>query len=185
MTFKKRMAFAPLILVPMVSLLTGCNVSGMAADSPDQFTEKTASTSQEAIDKGILPSWVPKNATNVKLVQRNSGPERIFTMDLAEKFTATQCSSIDTVGKPSAKELAAAYASDERTKNFKPEEMAQERTLQADWWPEGTEAKTTDLCGRFWVHEADGKLFAFTPDTKEKVADVLEERAAKAKREQS
>lgn len=184
MTFKKRMAFVPLILVPLVSLLTGCNVSGVAADNPDQFTERTASTSQEAVEDGILPSWVPKDATNVKLIQRNSGPERIFVMDLAEKFTATQCSPIDTVGKPTAKELAAAYASDERTKSYNPADMAQERTLQADWWPEGTEAKTTDLCGRFWVHEADGKLFAFTPDTKEKVADVLEERAAKAKREQ-
>lgn len=158
-------------------LLTGCDVSEAMSDSSDRSTEKSAKTSEKAVEKGLLPDWVPGGGTDVKLVQRNSGPERIFVVDYAAEIDLPQCIPLEVTGEPTAQELARAYASDSRTKNFDPEEMSTTRTLEAVWWPVGTESKTTDLCSRFWVHQADGHLYAFTPDTKVAVKSVLEERA--------
>ncbi|WPR68195.1 hypothetical protein SLW73_17720 [Glutamicibacter protophormiae] len=177
----KSTAVVPLLLLPVALLLAGCDVGEMAADSSDQSTEKSAKTSEKAVEKGLLPEWVPSGGTDVKLVQRNSGPERIFIVDYPAEIDVPQCVPLDDSGEPTDQELARAYASDSRTKNFDPSEMSTTRTLEADWWPAGAESRTTDLCGRFWVHQADGRLYAFTPDTKVQVKSVLDERASQEK----
>lgn len=82
----------------------------------------------------------------------------------------------ENTGKPSGKELAAAYATDERVKRMDPEEISATRTLEADWWPDEAQSRTTDLCGRFWVHQSDGKLYAFAPDAVATVEKIQQER---------
>lgn len=183
MSSKKYLASIPLLFVPIAVVLSGCNVGERIADSSDNSTVRSAKTSDEGVKEGMLPSWVPAGGTNVKLVQSDSGPERIFMMDYASDLDMPQCVPLDVIGKPSDDELARVYASDERTKNLDAEEMSKTRTLEADWWPADAELKTTDLCGRFWTHQIDGKLYAFAPDTKEKVQSVLKERAEPEKLE--
>lgn len=117
----------------------------------------------------------------MKLVQRDSGAERIFIMDYDNELNSDQCIPLKTRGNPTKDELPQAYASDARFKNFKPEEMSATRTLEADWWPQDAEQKTTVLCGRFWVHQEDGKLYAFAPDTNTTVNSIKEERSVKEK----
>lgn len=178
----KNLAFAPLVILPFALMLTGCDVNAAVSDSADRSTAKSAKTSEKAVADGLLPRWAPVGGTDVKLVQRDSGAERIFAMDYGNDLDSAQCTPLKTVGKPTKDELAKAYASDERVKNFAPEEISDTRTLEADWWPQGAELKTTDLCGRFWVHQDAGKLYAFAPDTNTTVSSILDERAAKGKK---
>lgn len=173
----KNYVIVPLLAATLGLAMTGCDLSGAASDSSDRSTAKSAKTSEKAVEEGLLPQWAPAGGTNVELMQRNSGAERIFVMDYDGKVDSDQCSALKTVGKPTDDELAAAYASDERVKNFKPEDISKTRTLQAQWWPENAEQKTTDLCGRFWVHQEAGKLYAFAPDTVTTVNGIMEERA--------
>ena len=77
---------------------------------------------------------------------------------------------------PTAQELAHSYTSDERVKRLDPEELSTTRTLDAEWWREDAQSRTTHLCERFWVHQADGKLYAFSPDTVSQVALIQQER---------
>lgn len=177
----KKYAFAPLLILPFTLMLTGCDVNAAFSDSSDRSTVKSAKTSEQAVADGLLPQWAPAGGTTVKLVQRDSGAERIFVMDYDNELASGQCTPLKTIGKPTREELAKAYASDERVKNFTPQEMSTTRTLEADWWPQGAELKTTDLCGRFWVHQDGGKLYAFAPDTQTTVNSIMEERAVKGK----
>lgn len=52
-------------------------------------------------------------------------------------------------------------ATDPRTADFPLERWSASPTLEADWWPEGQEQETTQLCGRWWVSEDDGTFYAF------------------------
>lgn len=174
---KKKYLFAGALALPFALLLTGCSVSDILVDNLDESTTRTAETSEQAVADGLLPDWVPAGGTDVQLVQRNTGAERIFTMKYDGKLDSGQCAALETAGDPSAAELAAAYASDPRTKNFEPDEISDTRTLDADWWPADGQDKTTDLCGRFWVHQADGALYAFAPDTVSTVHAIEKERA--------
>ncbi|PJJ45296.1 hypothetical protein ATK23_2559 [Glutamicibacter mysorens] len=174
---KKKYLFAGALALPFALLLTGCSVSDILVDKYDESTTRTAETSEQAVADGLLPDWVPAGGTDVQLVQRNTGAERIFTMKYDGKLDSGQCAALETAGDPSAAELAAAYASDPRTKNFEPDEISDTRTLDADWWPADGQDKTTDLCGRFWVHQADGALYAFAPDTVSTVHAIEKERA--------
>lgn len=72
-----------------------------------------------------------------------------------------QCLAIETVGEPTTQELEQAYATDARTREWGVEEWSTQPTLEADWWPEGQEARTTHLCGRWWVSDDDGTFLAF------------------------
>lgn len=175
---KKKYVAAALMAAPLSLVLSGCSVSDLLVDKYDESTEKTAKTSEEAVSGELLPTWVPKGGTDVKLVQRNTGMERIFVMDYSGEVPGEQCVPIKSTGHPSEAELKKAYASDSRTKDFEAEEISATRTLEADWWPEGAENQTTDLCGRFWVHVADGKLYAFAPDANSTVKSVQQERDA-------
>lgn len=160
--------------------LTGCSTIGSLNDSMqdkvDRFTERTVDTSEQAIKDDLVPTWAPTGATNVKVMQRDSGPERLISMDYTGKLTSQACKPIKNPGHPSEQELAAAFASDPRTKAFNPKDMSTTRTLEADWWPADTENKATELCGRFWVSADAGKLYAFSPDTTSMVEAVQRER---------
>lgn len=175
---KKKYVATALFAAPMALLLSGCSVSDLMTDKYDESTEKTAKSSQEAVSSGLLRNWVPEGGSNIKLMQRNTGMERIFVMDYSADVPSDKCLALNTVGKPSEAELKKAYASDSRTKDFAAKEISSTRTLEADWWPENAESQTTDLCGRFWVHVADGKLYAFAPDTTNTVQAVQRERDA-------
>lgn len=175
---KKKYIAAGALTVPFALLLSGCSVNDLLADKHDESTTRSADSSSEAVAEGLLPQWVPEGGTNIELVQRNTGSERIFVMDYNGKVDSVQCTALSTVGKPTDAELAKAYASDTRTKNIEPKEISKTRTLEADWWPEDAQASTTDLCGRFWIHQKDGKLYAFAPDLVSQVQAVEKERAA-------
>lgn len=177
MNFKhSRPLFAASVLAVLSLGLTGCSGLNPAGSSADASTERSAATAEQGVKDGLLAPWAPAGATDVKLKQRNSGAERIVAMNYAGRLEAKECKPIKTVGEPTPQELASAYASDERVKSFKPDELSQSRTLEADWWPADAQAKTTTLCGRFWVHQADGKLYAFAPDTKAGVDSVMKAR---------
>ncbi len=173
---KKKYLAAGALALPFALLLTGCSASDLFGDKLDESTTRTAERSKDAVADGLLPTWVPDGGTNIELVQRNTGSERIFVMDYDGGLDSGQCQPLKIVGEPSDAELAQAYASDSRTKNLEPEKMSKTRTLEADWWPEAAQASTTDLCGRFWVHQADGKLYGFAPDTESQVQAILVER---------
>ena len=175
---KKKYVASALSAAPLVMFLSGCSMSDFSVDKFDESTEKSAQTSQAGVASELLPTWVPAGGTNVELVQRNTGSERIFVMDYDGQLPNDKCITVATAGKPSAAELKKAYASDPRTKNFDSEEISTTRTLEADWWPDDAEAKTTNLCGRFWVHQSGGKLYAFAPDNVETVKAVQKERSA-------
>lgn len=162
-------------------MLAGCDLNAAVSDSLDTSTVRTAATTEEAVADGLLPRWVPAGGTEVKLVQRNTGAERIFVVDYDKKLSSNQCISLKAVGKPTKDELATAYAFDDRVKNFAPEDLSDTPTLEAEWWSQGAELKTTELCGRFWVHQENGKLYAFAPDANATVNGIKEERAAKEK----
>lgn len=175
---KKKYLATGALALPFALLLTGCSASDLFGDKLDESTTRTAENSKDAVADGLLPKWVPEGGTDIQLVQRNTGSERIFAMDYDGELDSAQCQPLKTVGEPSDAELAQAYASDSRTKNLEPEKMSKTRTLEADWWPEAAQDSTTDLCGRFWVHQADGKLYGFAPDTESQVQAILVERKA-------
>ncbi|MEF9875241.1 MULTISPECIES: hypothetical protein [Micrococcaceae] len=176
---KKKYLATGALALPFALLLTGCSGSDLFVDKYDESTTRTAKTSEKAVADGVLPDWVPSGGTDVQLVQRNTGAERIFMLNYDGKLDSEQCKALETVGNPTEAELAKAYASDPRTKNLEPDEISATRTLDADWWPADGQSETTDLCGRFWVHQSEGKLYAFAPDMVAQVQAIEKERAAK------
>lgn len=181
MTNRKTLLTATASALLLSSLaLTGCStvesLNDSMQDKADRFTERTAETSEQATKDDLVPTWTPTGATNVKVMQRDSGTERLITMDYTGKLTSSACKPIKNPGRPSQEELAAAFASDPRTKAFDPKDMCTTRTLGADWWPTDTEGKATKLCGRFWVSIGVGKLYAFAPDKADMVEAVQRER---------
>lgn len=175
---KKKHFIAPALAVPFALLMTGCSTSDLFVDKLDESTVRTADSSEKAVADGMVPEWIPAGGTNLQLVQRNTGSERIFVMDYDGKLENAKCFGIETEGKPTDAELAKAYGSDLRTKDAKPEEISKTRTLEADWWPADGLERTTDLCGRFWVHQNDGKLYYFGADSQKQVDGIEAERKA-------
>lgn len=181
----KTKLFSTVVLaLPLALTLTGCTLADSMSNKYEASASKSAKTSEEGVSSGLLPQWVPAGGSNVKLEQRSTGHERIFIMDYAGQIPA-ECPAIDTVGQPTDEELAKAYASDPRTEDMDPQEFVTFRTLEADWWPEGTEEKTTNLCGRWWVHLNDSKLYAFAADVSSVAEAIVQERAATKKEEES
>lgn len=171
------------LVVPSALLLSGCNVAELAQDKYEQSASKSAKTSEKGVASGLLPKWVPAGGTHVKLEQRSTGDERIFTMDYAGELSSESCKPLKLVGVPSEKELEKGYAADPRTKKLDADNFVTFRTLEADWWPQDAEQRTTDLCGRWWVHQDAGKLYAFAPDNSSVANAIVAERAETAKKE--
>ncbi|GHD06456.1 hypothetical protein GCM10008096_16470 [Zhihengliuella salsuginis] len=148
-------------LLPLA--LSACGSLGLT-DGYDDAASKSAPTSEEGKVDGLLASWVPDGGTDVEVEQRSTGHERLMTMEY-DGALPDSCAAIATVGAPTDAELEAAYSSDDRTEGLDPAEIDTEPTLTADWWPQGREDETTHLCGRWWVSQQDGTLYAFAPDT--------------------
>lgn len=77
----------------------------------------------------------------------------------------SSCTPFAQIGSPMDAELPAAYASDPKTADTQFEDWRRNPTLDADWWPAGQEKHTMALCGRWWVSQSEGTVFAFAPDT--------------------
>jgi len=173
---KKNATLLALLLVPAALSLNACGALPGTSSDLDRSAEKTAATSEDGVANGLLPRWVPASGTDVKLEQRSTGAERLFVMDYDRPFSSEQCLTVKSAGQPTDRELAEAYAADDRFKGFEAKDISSTRTLSADWWPADAQSKTQWLCGRFWVHQSDGKLYAFSPDTQTAVDGVLRER---------
>ncbi len=161
---KKKFFTATALTVPFALMLTGCSVTDLAKDNYDKSASKSASTSEQGVAEGLLPNWVPAGGTEVKLEQRTTGSERLMVMDYSGALPSEQCTPLGSTGAPTAKELSAAYATDQRSKGWEVSDVATSPTLEADWWPQDAHQATTQLCGRWWVHQDGGKLYAFAPD---------------------
>lgn len=173
---KKYLAFTALA-IPASLLLAGCSVGDLSGETYDKAESKSAATSEDGVKSGLLADWVPAGGRDVKLEQRTTGAERIFVMDYDGPLPRQECLSLSIVGEPNESELAKAYAADRRTRDLQVSEVATVRTLDADWWPNDAEKQTTDLCGRWWVHESQGKLYGFAPDQQQIAESVLRERS--------
>lgn len=180
---KKKYLSMLAVMITSALLLTGCNVADLAQDKYEQSASKSAKTSEDGVASGLLPKWVPAGGTDVKLEQRSTGDERIFTMDYAGDLSSESCKPLKLVGVPSEKELQKGYAADPRTKKLTADNFVTFRTLEADWWPQDAEQRTTTLCGRWWVHQDAGKLYAFAPDNSSVANAIVAERAETAKKE--
>lgn len=174
---KKKYLSMMALVIPGTLLLSGCNVGDLAQDKYEQSASKEAKTSQEGVASGLLPRWVPHGGTDVKLEQRSTGHERIFVMDYTGSLPSGQCTELAATGIPSKKEMTKSYAKDPRTKDMSVDDLVTFATLEADWWPQGAEERTTALCGRWWVHQDAGKLYAFAPDVSGVANKVVAERA--------
>ncbi|WP_175009406.1 hypothetical protein [Cellulosimicrobium sp. TH-20] len=145
------------LAVPATLLLGACGVV------PSEVVEKKASDGASGKESGLLADWVPDEATDVVVLQRATGAERLLVASYDGDLSG-ECRPVAEEGAPSREELVAAYRSDERTQRVPVDKMAEVRTLEADWWPDDQEARTTMLCGRWWVSQEGGTIFAFTPD---------------------
>ena len=106
-------------------------------------------------DAEVLPGWVPDRAADVRGVFRTTGDEVILTMDADVTQLPADCRPVD------ADHPLAAEPTREGTE---PEDYRTDATLKASWWTAGQEQDATLVCDGWWVGQADGALFAFTPE---------------------
>ncbi|CAM3443746.1 hypothetical protein [Isoptericola cucumis] len=109
-------------------------------------------------DAEVLPAWAPDDATDVRGVFRTTGDEVILSMSADLDDLPAGCEAV------SAKNPLAARP-DRGT--LEPEDYRDASTLEAGWWTAGQEQSATLMCGRWWVGEQDGTVFAFTPELKQ------------------
>lgn len=162
----RQASIAPLgIVLATGALLTGCGLAEDIADSLDTSNSKLhqVDTGAEGKESGLLADWVPDDAQDVHVLQRTTGSERLLTFEYSGGMPS-ECLEIDTVGSPTQEELAAAYETDARTRDFEVNQWSTEPTMQAEWWSAGHESRTTHLCGRWWVSEAEGVFHAFAAE---------------------
>lgn len=87
-----------------------------------------------------LPDWVPDQASSVTEVIRTTGSERILRFTSADAELPADCVP-GTASKTAA-------------------------TLTADWWPQGQESKTDQVCDSDWhVYVERDTVYAFRPET--------------------
>ncbi|MGL3807097.1 hypothetical protein ACSYDW_13465 [Paeniglutamicibacter sp. R2-26] len=165
--------------------LTGCSALGF-----ESKYDKTASYefSTPAEGKGVVPVWVPEGATELKEIQRTTGKERILRMKHAGSLPGS-CLALGTAGKPTTRELTAGLESEPGVKSDAIADIVatqyQTPLLSADWWPAGKENQATHLCGKWWVSQEAGVLYAFSPEQQAIAEPVLAEQAAAQRAERS
>lgn len=160
-------------LAGLAVLAGACGVvlSACTAQGVDKSELKTAATTTEGRADGLLASWVPDGGTDVRVLQRTTGDERLVTFDYTGALPSS-CTRIATPGEPTDAELKASYATDARTKGVRVSDLATTPTLDASWWPQDQAERTSHLCGRWWVSQRDGQVYAFAPD-RTAVADQI------------
>lgn len=114
-----------------------------------------AERGKDGKDDERLPAWVPDRASDVRGVFRTTGDEVILTMDADVADLPADCRSVDA-DHPLAPEPT--------RDGMTPEDYREEATLKAGWWTPGQEQDATLVCDGWWVGQADGALFAFTPE---------------------
>ena len=183
MNTTRRTAYRTLVLTGLAAALAGTTAcSGVSLPGVGEHDKTTTYTFDDMLDgdaRQVLPSWVPASATAITEIQRTTGDERIFTLTLDEELPA-QCVAVGTVGEPTEEEIEAGLAagSDRSATEISQLAELQHRTplLEADWWPAGQEKRTTHLCGKWWVAQEEGTVYAFTPETRVVAEGVLGER---------
>lgn len=152
--------------------LTGC---GLGGDKMDKSEEKSSSNVAEAKSSGLAPNWLPSEATSLKIQQRTTGDERLLVADYRGTLPQ-QCTTTRAAGQPSAAELKAAYAQDQKTQDAPVSDFTLTPLLSAKWWPAGQEKQYTALCGRWWVSMKDGKVYGWAAERQTVATKIAEER---------
>ncbi|PWD49668.1 hypothetical protein C8046_02025 [Serinibacter arcticus] len=149
-------------LVVAASALTGCGWAGDIADGldPSNSKEHHVESGAEGKETGLLAGWIPDDASDVSVMQRTTGSERLLTFRHSGRVPA-ECLPIESAGSPTTAELEEAYATDLRTQEWPVQDWTTVPTLEADWWPAGQETRTTHLCGRWWVSQEAETFYGF------------------------
>ncbi|MFJ6417981.1 hypothetical protein [Paeniglutamicibacter sp. NPDC091659] len=165
--------------------MTGCSALGIESKY-DKTSSYEFATGSEGKEKDVVPAWAPDQATELKEVQRTTGNERILRMKYAGSLPES-CIALGTAGKPTAEELASGLKAEP---GVKPEDIAgvvamqyQTPLLSAEWWQTGKENQSTHLCGKWWISQESGVLYAFSPEQQGIAEPVLAEQAAKQRAE--
>lgn len=141
-------------------LLSACNGGVNGNENDKQETKSFASAKDGA---GVLPSWIPDQATDIQEVLRTTGSERIIVMKNAR--LPDSCKAIPEGQKPSP--------ADDAESNIKAADYATgPATLKADWWPEGTEQEAGSLCGKWWVTVRGESTYAYSPELKSVMKNI-------------
>lgn len=151
----------PVRTLAAVAVLAAAGLSLAACDAGPfstnmDKTEDHAWSSLEADGaKNITPDWIPAAATDLKERVRTTGNERILSYAGTLAGLPATCSALPagTKAVPVVEGITAT-----------PKDFLSTATLTADWWPAGQEEKTTTMCGKWWVSEADGRVYAFAPE---------------------
>lgn len=147
----KTLAIIALAAVTAISL-SACS----AAAQFDKRETKTFSSGATGKAEQALPSWVPDGATDIKLMFRTTGAERILTMKNGTLLPTT-CTAVPAGQKP--------VSGDDPDNRYPAKELSNgPATLSADWWPNGTEQKAASVCGRWWVTVDGDKTYAYAPE---------------------
>lgn len=150
----KRTATVFTLAVGATFLLSACN-TGVNGNENDKQETKTFATAKDGA--GVLPSWIPEQATDIKEVLRTTGSERIIVMK--NVMLPGSCQAIPTGQKPAP--------ADDVESNIKAADYSTgSATLRADWWPAGTEQKANSLCGKWWVTVDGESTYAYSPELK-------------------
>lgn len=152
---KKTLTIVALAAVSAISL-SAC-VPGASSSQYDKSETKTFSSGKAGKAEQALPSWVPDEATDVRLLFRTTGAERIVAMKNAATLPGT-CSAVPAGQKP--------VSSEDPDSRWPASELSNgPASLSADWWPNGTEQKATSVCGRWWVTVDGDTTYAYAPET--------------------
>lgn len=161
-------------------VLTGCSALGIESKY-DKTSSHEFATGAAGKEKDVVPAWIPDQATELKEVQRTTGNERILRMKYAGPLPGS-CLALDTAGKPTTEELSAGLQTEQGIKRDDIADVVatqyQTPLLSAEWWPTGKEDQSTHLCGKWWVSQKAGVLYAFSPERRNIAEPVLAEQAA-------
>ena len=130
---RKKLLAAGALALPLALAVSGCGAAESHGSGYARSVSKKAESSEEAVADGLLPSWVPPGGSRIKLEQRTTGHERIFTMEYFGTLPKDQCLELARAGAPSTAELAAGYVAEPRTTDLDPADFATFRTLEARW----------------------------------------------------
>ena len=160
---KKTLTIIALAAATAVSL----SACGTLGNTYDKRETKTFSNGASGKADGALPSWVPDGATDIKMMFRTTGAERIMVLKNGSPLPTT-CTAVPAGQKPvSGEDSDNAYPAKDFSNG--------PATLSADWWPSGTEQKASSVCGRWWVTTDGDKTYAYAPETTQIVQEVQKE----------
>lgn len=174
MKTSRSLALSATLLVG-VTALSGCDASIFGTTYDKQVT-RSANTGAEGKAEELLASWVPDEASNIEIAQRTTGDERLLKADYSGDLPSS-CLTIETAGSPTEDELEDAYSTDSRMDDLEVSEVETTPLLSANWWPEGQEESTTELCGRWWVSQDGDTLYAFAAERSSTAELIRTERA--------